>query len=610
MQKILNQFFRLVDEITKNKTPVQKEHLHKEYINLFFDQNNSTLNRIRKEEQDWITENKLIGSFNEIFSIDLKDINLKDYVNYDDNYRVNSKHKDNDLVFQFSINNDIKIQEGFFDDVIVQDNGNIEIKYKTIYKKDSQEIQIRKEEFNRILENAIETKNFQKFFMNSPLIDKDITYNKTKVIIKFIYEPNLTIKPEYENFIKVQKDKVILKKQNPKKNHLLENEKYFLTKLQDKSDISAFHKYRVFKEIFIYFKNSIATKKEKITYTPDDLAKFTSKLLYRILEKLDFFNNKKIVFADYLCGSGNLAMSFIKTLENENFSKDIEHIYLNDRNSNSKIGDILNEYLKKVWKQVPLHPITEINISETEFPLLEEKDCGGGYKDKILPNIIMSNPDFNNEVEELTKIFIEKSHNQAILLLYYGKVLKDIPNYTKLIIKLDCSELFLNTSSKVYLNIFIPNSLENNKIKSHFINIPDIKTYFLNTNDSVWKDKKKEVKDNLLDVILKLIFEKEIKNFLLDVKSTYVILNDKVLLTTKENEKNLIISGDKVFIDREKEIFFEFKEYIPDFVEIIEKENKIYYISNNEDNCYSLPILNGNVDNILIKKYEELKGLL
>lgn len=611
MKKELNQFFKLVDKrVAKKRNSTEKESLHNNYINLFFNLNDNTLNRMREEERNRENTNRFIKTFNEIFSIDLQDIDLSDYVDYDNTYRVDSKRKENELIFQLSVDNDIKIEEKFSDDIIKKDNGNIEIKYKLIYKKDSSAVQLQKEEFNRLLQNAVEVEDFKHFFTASPLIEKDVSVKGSKVIVKFNFEPIVTIKSEYRDFIKLQKDKVIFKKVNIIKNSFLEDEKYFLIKLQDEAKLSAFHKYKVFKEIFTYFKNSIAAKSEKITYTPDDLAEFSSELLYRILEKLNFFNNKKIVFADYLCGSGNLAMNFIKILEKENRARDIEHIYLNDKNSNSKIGDILNEYLKDVWEQVPSNPISEVNISENTFPLLEEKDFGGGYKDKILPNVIMSNPDFNNEVEKLKNIFIEKSNNQAILLLYYGKVLNDIEGYTKLVIKLDSSELFLNTSSKVYLNIYIPSLIANNRIKSHFLNIPDVEKYFSKMNDPIWKDKKRRIKESLVNVLSTLIFEKEIKDFIPITKSTYAILDNKVLLNNKTNKKSITISSNKISIDEEKEILFEFQEYDPAFIEIIEEENHIYYISKNENNCFKIPILSGNVDNILMEKYEELKRIL
>lgn len=611
MQKELNQFFKLVDKrVAKKKNSTEKESLHNEYISLFFDEDNDVLNRIREEEQNWKDTNTCIEIFNEIFSKDLEDIELSNYLDYDSTYRINRKRKENELIFQFSFDNDIKIEEKFFDDVIEKDNGDIEIKYKSIYKKDSSTVQLQKEEFNKLLQNAVEIEDFKQFLTVPPLIEKDVSDKGNKVIIKFKLEPIVIIKPEYQDFIKIQKDKVIFKKQNIIKNPFLEDEKYFLIKLQDEAKLSAFHKYKVFKEIFTYFKNSIATKTEKITYTPDDLAEFSSELLYKILEKLNFFNNKKIVFADYLCGSGNLAMNFIKVLEQEDRAKDIEHIYLNDKNPNFEIGNILNEYLKKVWKTLPLNPISEVNISENTFPLLEEKDIGGGYKGKILPNVIMSNPDFNNEVEKLKNIFIEKSNNQAILLLYYGKILNDIEGYVKLVIKLDSSELFLNTSSKVYINIYIPSLIANNKIKSHFINLPDVEKYFCKMNDPIWKDKKRKVKESLIAVLLTLIFEKEIKDFIPVTNSTYAILDKEVLLSNKTNNKSITVSDNQIFIDEEKEVLFEFQEYDSNFTEIIEEENYICYISKNENNCFKIPILSGNVDNILMKKYEELKRVL
>lgn len=608
--KNLNSFLKLVDKkVAIKKNSAEKESLHKDFIDLFFNRDDDTLNKIRQEEQNWINKNIFIETFNEIFTKDLKDIDLSNYLDYDINYSIDSKKKENELIFQFSVDNDIKIEEKFFDDVIKKDNGDIEIKYKLIYKKDSFAEQLQKKEFNRLLQNALEIGDFQQFFTASSLIKKDISNKTTRIIIKFKFEPTVIVKSEYKDFIKIQKDKVTFKKQDIIKNPFLENEKYFLIKLQDEANNSPFDKYQVFKNIFTYFKNSIATKNEKITYTPDDLAQFSSELLYGILKKLNFFDEKKIVFSDYLCGSGNLAMSFVRTLEDKHQANNIKYIYLNDVNTDFHIGSILNEYLTEIWDTTPDQLITNIKINHTSFPAFHEEGAGRGRTRQVLPNIIMSNPDFNNEVEELKNIFIEKSNQQAVLLLYYGKVLRDIPNYTKLVIKLDSSEIFLNTSSKVYLNIFIPDTMNNNLIKSSFINIPDIERYFHKMHDSIWKEKKRSIQMSLVEIVLRLIFDEELKNFSLCADDTYVILNDEILLDGKINKKYIKIVDNKVFIDEEEELLFEISEYKNDFIDIIE-DNCIYYISNNEINFHNIPKINGNVNTIILKKYEELKGLL
>jgi len=607
----LNSFFKLVDKkISKKTTSTEKEILHKGYIELFFSVESLELTDIREKECEWIENNIRIESFNNIFRIGLEDIGINQYLIDYENFSEKREKKDNEIIFKFYVDNNIQLKKEYLENVILKDNGNIEIKYKQVLKKDDDDVKAEKELFNQLLNTTKASENFNIFFDSSNILEKVVTANKSKIIIKFKFNPTILIKTEYQDFIKIKKEKVIFKKQSAIKNPFLENEKYFLIKLQDEASVNTFEKYKIFKDIYTYFKNSTATKDEKITYTPDDLAKLSSVLLYEILNKLNFFENEKIVFADYLCGSGNLAMSFIKTIEDNHNTDLIKYLYLNDINADTNIGNILNEYLKPLWNSVPSAPITNIEIDKINFPIFYEEGAGRGRTRKVLPNVIMSNPDFNSEVENLKNIFIEKSNNKATLLLFNGKVLEDVLNYTKIVIKLDSSELFLNTSSKVYLNIFIPNEMANDKIRNNFINIPDIEKYFLKISNNVWKDKKREIDSNLLNIIIELIFNDNIKNFNINSDDTYVMLKNEILLNDKSNDKSIHLSNNKIFLDSDEEVSFDINEFDSSLLDIIDEEKRIYYISNNENNFYNIPDFNGNINEIVTKKYEELKGLL
>jgi hypothetical protein len=602
-KKLLENFLQLSNKIISPlKKSSEKEKLQKEYIDLFF---NDSFENIKQKEINWQEENNIIGTYNQIF-LDIN--NIEDILVQDIQYEI-LKQEESLIKLKFEPQIEIKNTE-FVNFLELKDNI-VKLKKIKYLKKDTDREKQLKDDFNQVFEEIISTQNISKILEMANGFNATCSVNKNGTMITIAIELNENIiKAEYKPFGKIKKNILELKKQKNKANPFLNNEKYYLMKIQEFASKSPFLKYKLYKEINTCFKNSIAPKDEKITYTPDDLADFSSKLLYTLLERIGYFDNRKIVFADLFCGSGNLAMSFIKELENNDKSRLLKWIYLNDKIENREIGNILKEYLSPIWNKVPEYPISNIEITENNFiALSEEGDEFGFGTVSIKPNIIMSNPDFDKKFIGHQKKIQDNADKDAIFLYFFNKELEDIEGFTKIVIKLDSQNLFLNTSSILYLNFYLPESIvKKHTIKTSFINIPDVDKYFSRHNSSIWKDKKKDIDFSLIDIIIELIFDYELNEYSFTSFNNYFILDEKILLDEKENNKKLLIKDEYIFLDKEEEVYF--KTNLPSKYATI-KDDMIYYISSSDDiNYFKIPLSNGVIDNILSKKYEDLKNSL
>ena len=119
----LNNFLKLVDKKVLNmKTSADKEKLHKNYINLFFSLEQKELIEIREKEKNWIAKNKLIELYNNLFKIDLCDININNYLVGCENFIEEKEKKNKELIFKFHIDNNIKINKKYLENIILKDS--------------------------------------------------------------------------------------------------------------------------------------------------------------------------------------------------------------------------------------------------------------------------------------------------------------------------------------------------------------------------------------------------------------------------------------------------------------------------------------------------------
>jgi len=602
-KKILENFLQLSSKkISRQKKATEKVELQERYIRLFF---NDSFESIKQEENEWIEKNNNIDTFNQIF-LDIN--NIQNILVQSIQYEI-IKQEESLIKLRFEPQVEIKNTE-FVDFIELKDN-TVKLKKINYLKKDTDREKQLKDDFNQAFEDMISAQNISNVLETANNFNTIYSVNKNETIITITIELNENvIKEKYKPFVNIKKSTLELKKQKNKINPFLNNEEYYLMKIQELASESPFLKYKFYKEIYTYFKNLIASKDEKITYTPDDLADFSSKLLYALLERIGYFDDRKIVFADLFCGSGNLAMSFIKEVENNHQSHLLKWIYLNDKIENREIGNILKEYLTPIWNKVPENPISNIEIMENNFiALREEGDDYGFGSAPVKPNIVMSNPDFNREFLICQKTIQQNADKNAIFLYFFNKELEDIDGFTKIVIKLDNQSLFLNTSSILYLNFYLPDSIaKKHTVKTNFINIPDVDKYFSRYNSSMWKDKKKNISLSLINIIVELIFDCKLNEYSFTSSNNYLILDEKILLDEKENNKKILIQDEYIFLDKEKEVCF--KTNLPSKYATI-KDDRIYYISTDDDiNCFRIPLSNGVIDNILSKKYEDLKKLL
>lgn len=605
-QKILLEKFLLLSnkKINAQKTATKKEELQNQYIDLFF---NSNFEELKEQENKWQQDNDIINDFNQVFLNTDKINNL-----LITNKEYNIIKNDNSLIQlyfepKFNIINTI-----FTDNITIKDNI-IKITQSKYLKNDTQDTKQLKDNWNNIFNKIKSTKSLSNVIEIDEIFSLKYKENKNSNILNIaIILNNHIVDEKYKSFIKINKTTLELKQQKSIKNPFINNENYYLMKIKEESSANPFIKYKFFKEIYIYFRNLIASKDETITYTPNDLAEFSSKLLYELLLKLEYFNNKNIVFADLFCGSGNLAMSFIKELEINKKSHLLKWIYLNDEIENNRIGSILQEYLLPLWNEVPNNPISNIKISTTDFiTLIDEGDDFGFGSTTVKPNVILSNPDFKKDFVTYQKTIQEFSDENTVFFYFFNKELENIEGFKKIVVKLDNQSLFLNTSSILYLNIYLSEDIvKKYPIKTKFINIPDSKQYFSQYNSNIWKDKKKSINLSLVDTVMDLIFNQTIDDYYFNCDNNYFILNDKILLDGKENDKQISIEDDKIFIDKNKEVYFK-TNLNKKYVTIDTNNDTIYYISSDNDiNYFKIPSYNGKINNILNKKYEELKKLL
>lgn len=517
-----------------------------------------------------------------------------------DNSEVNSKQKETKKK-----NEKIDIFEQKQIKEIIESNEDI-IPFNFFYINDENEIYF--------LEKIDTSKNCHPITINFVIKNKET--DKTKIKIKIIEEIDLILFKKYINNVEIEDMKInnnttfisisieIIKN---KINHFLKNaelnvkikniisyltqtkvlayikkeklkdEIYSILKLNSiETKIIKQEKFNIFKNVYWFLENEFADKKDKKTYTPDDIGQ----LIANIVKELDC--NDNLIIYDPFAGSGNLMLQLFLSENTQ-----IKGIILNDKNYNLEgiLEKNLYEFIQTFGITAPIDKLLlkESFNKDIDLPILTTSDkCGN--KEYTKPNTLITNPDF-----------VDKNYSNILNKIEFNN--KEI-NYEITILNFKTQKLFLQVSSNLYINILKSKNSEqqfkyciflSNKIVKEFEGKPyDLYTIYeedtniFETDSNIFENKKLKIKSSVNFKYIKdnSFIESEIVEKIKVIKE-----NDRFL----KNENNFLIDNTLYY----KNDIYDTKIYN---IKKIEKgPEKQYNIFNNKLVCIVKNTINDNL---------------